>query len=1160
MAIDLSMFDSEPDTGVDLSMFDNEPLGDNVPSTAGTETDSDIDLSMFDDEPSDDIDLSMFDGDTEEPSIADEATALAADIAISEGGRLGGAALGTAALPGPGTAVGYVLGGLGSGAMGSYTRQKMLGDDINYGEVIADSLLNIIPVPKAFKLFKNKAINQGVFQGGVGAGMTTGGKVIETSINEGRLPTIEELESAGIRGATLGFGLGAAGAGLEKAYIKFSGVGRNDLDDAFKLGDPEARILVNGVMKNAREHADEVRDQYSNIRINIKKSFIDEKARLYELQKTAAGGQLKYKNGIFEIDGDDMDFNLNSRLAEAKINSKNNEISEIIDLDSKFIVAKAEEMGVPASQLSESVNKYLYAKHALSFNKKKGKKYEGEGSPSGISDADALSIIKSFDDSGMNVSLKNVVDSRRDLSRQILDVLHEGGIVSTKEMRQLRKDYPDYVPLNRIMDEEGKFRPGQYAAIGSSRTVDDIGKNIVGNLSSAIRMAERNQANLSFMRMIQSDKNKKSAGSIATIHKTKDLKDLKKGEKNSIVKVFDKGEQYSIVFKDPELAKTMRGMNREILPTYLKLAMAYNRFIGSMYTARNPEFLLPNLARDRSEAIVNVAAKMGGKQALKSLNPLGDMRTIRRNLFGKGAAGEISSNPKIAEQDALYKQFVQDGGSTGNLGTSTINSIEETIGDLQKQMDMPSSSRVKRGLKLWDKVNTVVEDSTRFNVYRRGIESGMTRKQAALAARDSSFDPLMKGEKGDKMRALYLFSNPSVQGSRNFMRSMVRNKKVAATTMTALTGASYALDMYNQSIDPDWREKLQSADGSSWKLDKSFTFVKGVNADGTIDAFHFPIGYSIAPFKKMADYFQKKVIQGGLMGIEPSPSEMDQTMGQESVEILKSFVNGYNPMGGSLWPTVTKPWVELASNKNGLGRDIKPEWLLTKNISEVEKVYPWTMETRGGEMAISFAEQLENMGYEVSPENLRYFYQTWVGGAGTTVSGLFDITSKMYNKEPWRAADLPVVRRFFGTSSKAAFEARNYDSGFLDHLDKVDRTKQQKASRIASSTFRKMQDSSPEGRSLILKDAIRSNPEIGERIFNAVSNRAEDLYAGITSSDQKVKRLSTSAKAEFFLDRIEKMPAQQLEKYLSVQQERGVLSGSVIKKMEEYRNFKDIYK
>ena len=1097
------------------------------------------------------------DRDREDPGLGDQATALAADIAISEGGRLAATAAGTAILPGIGTGIGWVAGGLGAGAMGSYTRQKMLGDDINYGEVIADAFLNIIPVPKAFKLFKSKAINQGVFQGGVGAGMTTGGKVIETAINEERLPTLEELESAGIRGATLGFGLGAAGASLEKAYRKFAGVGRNDLDDAFKMGDPDARILVDGVMKNAKQHGDEVKAQYSDIRMGLKENFIDEKARLYELQKTSAGGQLRYKRGVLDVEGDDMDFNLNSRLAEARIAGRNSEIEEIVNLDSKFLVSKADELGVPAGQLSESINRYLYAKHALSFNKAKKQGYTGDGDAAGISDIDAQSIIKSFEASGMNSSLKNVIDSRKDLSRKILDTLHEGGIVSTKDMRKLRKTYPDYVPLNRIMDEDGKFAPGKYSATGSSRDVDDIGKNIIGNLSSAIRMAERNQANLSFMKLIQSSKNKQAAGEIANVYKTKDLIGA---DRDSVVKVFKDGEQYSIQFKDPRMAQIMRGQNRETLGTVMKVAMGYNRLIGSMYTRFNPEFMIPNLFRDRSEAIVNAAAKMSAGKALKTLNPIGDIMTIRRNLFGKASKGGTSSSPAAAQQDALYKQFVQDGGSTGNLGASTINSIEETITELQKKMDSPTASRGRDAVKVWDKINSIVEDSTRFNVYRNGIDSGMTRKQAALAARDSSFDPLMKGAQGDKMRALYLFANPAVQGSRNFLRSVTRNPKLAALTATTLTGTSLALDLYNQSIDPEWREKLQSANGSSWKTDKSFTFVKGVNADGTIDAFHIPIGYSIAPFKKLADYTQKKVIQQGLMGIEPSASEMDRTKTQDAIELGNSFIDGYNPMGGSLWPTITRPWTELASNKDGLGRDIKPEWLLTKNISEVEKVYPWTMDTRGGEMAISFAEQLENMGYEVSPENLKYLFQTWVGGPGKTTEKVFNVVSKMYNKEPWAVADLPVVRRFFGTSSKAAFEARNYDADFLDHLDKVDRTKQQKSSRIGSSTFRKMQASSPDGRGLILKDALRSNPEIADRIYKYVSNKAEDLSAGLTSADQKVKRLSVSARAEFFLSRLETIPPAKLREYLSVQQERGVLTDSVIEKMEEYRNFKDIYK
>lgn len=1116
-------------------------------------------ITYLDEEPKESS-IKYLDEDQEDSSLGEEVTALGADIAIAEGGRLGGAALGTAIAPGVGTAIGYVVGGLGSGAMGSYTRQKMLGEDINYGEVVADAFLNIIPIPKALKVFKNKTLNQAVVQGAVGAGMTTGGKVIETSISEGRLPTLEELEEAGLRGATLGAGLGVLGRGLEGSYRKFAGLGRNDLHQAYKLGDKDAKILVDGVMKNAYKHGKDVQSQYKDLRLSLKEAFMEDQARLFELQKTGAGGHVKNKKGKLRVDSDDMDYYLNKRLAEAHIASKNNEIDKIVDLDSKFLVSKADELGIEASSLSESVNKYLYAKHAKNFNRVKAKGYKGDGAPSGVTDAEADGIIKSFEGSGFHKSLKNVIDSRKDLSNRILDTLHDGGIVSTKKMKSLRKTFPNYVPLNRIMDEGGKFRPSMYEAVGSERAVDDIGKNIIGNLSMAIRMAESNKANLAFMRLIESDKNKKVAGSIAKVFKTKDITGAKRPKSlksDSVVKVFKDGESYSIQFADPKLAQVMKGMNKETLSPLMKVALGYNRIIGSMYTRFNPEFTIPNLLRDRSESIVNTYSKMGLGAAVKSLNPVGDILTIRRNLFGKGKATTGSA----AKADALYKQFVADGGSTGNLGASTIQSIEETISKLQKRMDSPSSSMIKNGADLMDKFNSIFEDSTRFNVYRRGLEKGMTRKQAALAARDSSFDPLLKGSKGDSLRAIYLFANPAIQGSRNFLRSLARNKTTAAATATVLGGTSLTLDLLNQSVDPDWREKLKSSDGSSWRMDKSLVYIRGKNEDGTLDAVYLPIGYALAPFKKLADFAQRKVVQQGLMGIEPSEAEQDRTAMQEAKELGKSFVDGYNPMGGSLWPTILRPWTELTQNKDGLGRDIRPPWLETKNISEVEKVFPWTMETRGGELAISYAEQLEAMGYEVSPENLQFLYQTWVGGPGKTVEKLFNVASKAYNKQPLKHGDWPIWRRFFGTSSQAAFEARNYDAEFINNIDKEYSTKRQKASRIGSSTFKKMlgTDDSNERRS-ILQDTIRSNPEIGEQIFDTVTRKIKDNAAGLTSADKKIKGLSTSARAEFFLDRVDRMPAEQLNAYLNSQYERGVLTDKVLQTMREFKSFKDSYK
>lgn len=1101
----------------------------------------------------------------QDTTLGEEATAIAAEIAISEGGRLASAAAGTA-IPIVGTAAGWVVGGLASGALGAYTRQKMLGEELDYGNIIASAFINIIPVPKgltaAVPLAKKfPTTSEAILQGGVGSAFTTGEEVISTRINEDRLPTLEELKDPAMQGAALGAGLGAVGSKLEGAYKKFAGISRNDFNAALRMGDPDAKILVDGVMKNALRHQQDVRDNYADLRLGIKEATMDGRARLQELQLTSANGQIKSKRGIFEVLDDDVDYNLNSRLAEAKIAGRNTEIQSIFELDGQFIVSKADELGLGASDVSKKIDQYLYAKHAKRFNKVKSKNYKGEGSPAGISDKEADDIIKGFEDAGLNKQLDQVVKSRSDLSKQILDTLEDGGIVSSKYATSLRKQFPDYVPLNRVMDEDGNFSPGLFTATGSDRSINDVSANILGNLSSAIRMAEVNKANQSFLRLTQKAKNKKAAQDVVTIYRPKVVKEgtkpggkpkvPKSVDRDSVVTVFDDGVRTSMAFKDQRLAAAMKGSNKAILPTYMKAALWYNRTVGSMYTRFNPEFIAPNLFRDRSEAIVNASAKMDLGNALKVANPVGDIRTIRRNVLNPG---KISSDPELAKMDVLYKQFVADGGSTGNLGASTIKDPEEAIKALQKTLHKPSAKGVARkGLDVLERVNSYVEDSTRFNVYRQGLNSGMTRKQAALAARDSSFDPLVKGSQGDVIRAAYLFANPSIQGGRNFIRSM-SNPKVAGTTMGVLMATTLSLDLYNQSKVPDWKERLKAENGGSWRTDKHLTLVTGVDEDDKLKYFQIPVGYSMYPFKKTADYLQQRVIQQGLMGKAPAQSEVDKSKFDQAAELTNAFIDGYNPMGGSLWPTPLRPWTELASNEDGIGRDIRPSWLETKNISEVEKVFSWTMDTRGGEMAISFAEQLENMGMEVSPENLRYLYRTWVGGPGATVSKLFDATSKIFNGERPKKEQLPIIRRFFGDAPMETFEARNYSPEIIDNLDKAYSTRRQKASRIASSTFRKIQSKKTgEEKRLVLRNALADvdDPLMAESILKSINTRAEDSMLGITSDDKRVRALPNMAKAEFFLNRIDTMNPELLNQYLSVMQQREILTPKVARLIGE---------
>ena len=186
--------------------------------------------------PSKDLEPSGFiaparDLDSDDPGAADYVAAFGSDIAISEAGRLGGAAVGTAILPGVGTAIGYVLGGMGAGAAGSIARQRILDPDgeLSYGQIVADAFINLIPGAKGAK-FGASAVAR---QAAAGAGISAGARVAETAIDEGELPSIDELTSAGLTGAALGAGLGVSGEAFSKAYSKFAGMPTRRLSEAF---------------------------------------------------------------------------------------------------------------------------------------------------------------------------------------------------------------------------------------------------------------------------------------------------------------------------------------------------------------------------------------------------------------------------------------------------------------------------------------------------------------------------------------------------------------------------------------------------------------------------------------------------------------------------------------------------------------------------------------------------------------------------------------------------------------------------------------------------------------------------------------------------------------------------------------------------------------
>ena len=198
----------------------------------------------------------------EDPSIGRVAAGLAAEIAVAEGAKYGGAAIGagigaspviTAPVTAPtGAAIGYVTGALGGGWSGSILAQKIEGaKEINYGRATIDTLLNLIPgvkigkagskLLKASTTFSKRPIRTAMALGAV----ATPAYMAADEIQDKKDYTLEDYLKATGTSMALGAGLGMA----EKKLIAATGKIRNktpdDINKLIESGDASTIELVN---------------------------------------------------------------------------------------------------------------------------------------------------------------------------------------------------------------------------------------------------------------------------------------------------------------------------------------------------------------------------------------------------------------------------------------------------------------------------------------------------------------------------------------------------------------------------------------------------------------------------------------------------------------------------------------------------------------------------------------------------------------------------------------------------------------------------------------------------------------------------------------------------------------------------------------------------
>ncbi|EER1337654.1 hypothetical protein GB674_001838, partial [Escherichia coli O111:H8] len=733
------------------------------------------------------------------------------------------------------------------------------------------------------------------------------------------------------------------------------------------------------------------------------------------------------------------------------------------------------------------LDEYLYARHAPERNAHIAKinpKMPDGGS--GMTNAEAAEIMQRVRNSGKQAQydrLAGIIDDmlarRRELIRQA--GLEENGVVDAWQ-----NAYRYYVPL-KGQDVDGVVslpRTGKGFTIGGRESRQAMGRasraqspstQAIQDLSESLIRHRKNEVGNAFLKLVQDNPDKDywqvfTDDRPDTMRTIAERKDQETGE--TIREVVERpvpmammadryfttkknGKTYYIKLHDPRLMRAMKNMGPETSNAVIRTLGKVNRFLATVNTSYNPEFLVSNFIRDVQTAVMNLKAEQGrsdgklkGLDNLSALAVVKDSRSAMSAVYASLRGKTLTGNG--AQWQKVWKEFVEDGGKTGWFN----------MGDLegqQKEMDR-LVSLAKGGwkgqsigawnsfLNLVEDANGAVENALRLSAYKHARDAGLSRQQAASLAKNMTVNFNRRGEQGALMNSLYMFANASIQGTANLVRTLGhlngdgpllerlrwKNLNVPQKIALAAVGAGYLLGSLNRSVageDDDgvnWYDKVPSH-----VKERNLVIMKSVfgGKAGEYWSIPLPYGYNVffllghtaegvAAGDLTASRAAGNVVGGVLGAFSPVGSETSETL---SGALLKNAA-----------PTILRPFANLAMNENFMGAQIyqenipfgapKPDSQLgRRSTPEAYKAFAsWLNAFSGG-------SQYRPGAVDITPESLKFWIDYISGGTGRFISKTTDAAVKSLNGIDIPEQQVPFLGKISGEVMPYADQQKMYD-------------------------------------------------------------------------------------------------------------------------------------
>ena len=504
----------------------------------------------------------------------------------------------------------------------------------------------------------------------------------------------------------------------------------------------------------------------------------------------------------------------------------------------------------------------------------------------------------------------------------------------------------------------------------------------------------------------------------------------------------------------------------------VELANRLTSALGTLHTRYNYSFAPMNFVRDAMTNAFAIGADMGPAESARFIKAIsgqvlkgGMYKSMQvAILYQKGDTDSKAKLEEMAKKDPYIKnmrEFLEKGGMVSYLGALSLKSNFQALHkEIGRNGILKSKEQLDKFVDIWTDMFELASRSAAYGVAKQNfIGKGMTDnaasvRAAAYAKNLANFEQV--GELGKAMGAFYMFFRPAATGAVRAIESLApawpgsleraleglppeikndatalatfeknyaekqKNARIMTTALIGLGMMSYMMASMMSDDDELGRNAVLNDNMQQWTryarfhIPRDITKAMGINEPVV---FQVPWGFGLGAFAasgaQMASVFMGKnsvkdamaniFLQISLDSFIPIPvSKMPPTEMP-----LEFFLD-------SIAPSVARPILEFALNKNGLGQDIYNDQ--NRRFGDA-----YTGGDRIPEIYKDAARSIANStmgGIDISPNTMYFLSNSYLDGIGRVFEAGYGIADLSQGRKGFNPrTDIPLMGSFFGAKS-----------------------------------------------------------------------------------------------------------------------------------------------